>query len=292
MSKHHHNSGTHSVPRSALLQFLSILALLLPVVFYIISLSFALKTLYEPSFALSDVYDANNNPYPANGSYTYKSGPFYTCNDTLGGSQLTDVTQGFNQTCYRISTLGAASMSDCLESHSNDDLHFCQRSVMSAQLFVAGTVIIGIALLGSFVVLGLGFKAAIAKSSTYAYSTTSADEEEGEKRNHHHHHDNGGSPPPFTTIQGLAAFLGTSTTLLAVLAALLIAAGQMVGINAYVDTQLPSGIDSVPVLGGLSGVTQSAWYMGPGAIVWPSVAWFAAVWGIVIAASGCGVRGS
>lgn len=125
----------------------------------------------------------------------------------------------------------------------------------------------------------------MSSTTTYTYSPATA--EEGKTENHASHV----VPGSFSALDGISAFLDTSTTLLAGLAAILIAAGQALGISAFVDTQIPSGIDSTPVIGGLLGVTQSAWYWGPGAIVWPSAAWLSAVIGVAIAANSCGVRG-
>jgi len=350
------NTHASSTARPQLLRLLSTTALLLPTLLYILSLSFVLKTLYTPSFALSAVFDANNLPYPsASNPYTYKASPFYVCNDTLGGSQLTDVTKGFNQTCTRVSTLGRASMDACMAGHAEYDQHFCQKVVVSAQLFVAGAVLIGIALLFSFAVVALGWKTASAATQEYAYMATSTsaadadDDERGEMaegqhrvthggdriygdsyENAKHHHGNTHtddriygdtcdcedarhhygnththpsehtthgpqsfipSPPPASTFSTFTAFLGSVVTLLALLAAILIAAAQMLGINALVENQLPSGIDSTPQQFGLSNITQSPWYMGPGAILWPSVAWIVAVIGLFVGGSGCGVKG-
>jgi len=358
------NTAASSTTRPLLLRILSTTALLLPTLLYILSLSFVLKTLYTPSFALSAVFDANNLPYPsASNPYTYKASPFYVCNDTLGGSQLTDVTKGFNQTCTRVSTLGRASMDACMAGHAEYDQHFCQKVVVSAQLFVAGAVLIGIALLFSFAVVALGWKTASAATQEYAYvsAATSAgaadgdDDEHGEMAEQHHRVTHGGdriygddyenakyqhhhgithtgdriygnscdcedprhhygnthththtgehtahdprstivsaSPAAASTLGTFTAFLGSLVTLLALLAAILIAAAQMLGINALVENQLPSGIDSTPQQFGLSNITQSSWYMGPGAILWPSVAWIVAVIGVFVGGSGCGVRG-
>lgn len=165
------------------------------------------------------------------------------------------------------------------------DQHFCQKSTTTAQFFVAGTILIALALVLSLIVFLTGFKNATASTTSYAYSPAAA--EEGKTENHASHVAQGS----FSPLDGVSAFLDTSTTLLAGLAVIFIVAGQALGINAFVDTQLPSGIDSTPIVGGLSGVTQSAWYWGPGAIIWPSAAWLSALIGVAIAASGCGVRG-
>ena len=285
---HHHQQALQSSPRSVPLQGLSIAALILPPILYLISLSFALKTIYEPSFALSNVFNASNLPVPEPHPFTYKASPFYLCTDTLSGEALLDASAGFNQTCKRIPALGSAGMRTCLETHPGDQ-HFCQKVVVSAQLFVAGAVMIGLTLLGSFGVVALGWKGATAKMTGYAYEPAPTSEAEA-KSGDHHSPASTFTPNSTATLNLVADVLGTCCMLFAGLAALLLLFAQILAINALVDGQLPSGEDATPGVV-LSQVTQSAWYMGPGAIKHASTAWLTATIGVIIAASGCGVRG-
>lgn len=69
-----------SVPRSLTTRIFAMLTLTLPVVFYLLSMSFALKTIYDPAYAESIVYDDTPEPatYPnSTTAYTQKASPFF-----------------------------------------------------------------------------------------------------------------------------------------------------------------------------------------------------------------------
>ena len=78
--------------------------------------------------------------------------------------------------------------------------------------------------------------------------------------------------------------------LLVLLATVLIALAQVLGINVLVDSQYPSGEVAEPDAQ-TGDVYQSPWHMGPGALIYSSVAWLAALLGAFVAGSGCGIRG-
>lgn len=81
MARHNKTHSDFSIPRSSTTRIFAILTLALPVIFYLLSLAFALKTIYEPAYAESVVYDdvpeianATNTTTPL----TQKSSPFYS----------------------------------------------------------------------------------------------------------------------------------------------------------------------------------------------------------------------
>lgn len=69
------------MPRPLTARVFGLLTLILPVVFYLLSMSFALKTIYDPSYAESIVYD--DTPQIANMTntttpFTQKASPFFS----------------------------------------------------------------------------------------------------------------------------------------------------------------------------------------------------------------------
>ncbi|MCJ1309779.1 hypothetical protein MMC25_003440 [Agyrium rufum] len=302
-SRHHHQnhdendnnssdepSTTHQ-PRPFILRAVSVLTLILPPILLILALSFSLKAIYEPSFALSAVFDSSYNPVPISNSsnssaLTYKASPFYTCNDLTAGNNAVASYSEFNQTCMRTPFLGKKGMKMCTAMFASDgvhtlDQHFCQKLVVSAELFVAGAVLVGIALLSSFpaVLLGFGDAASSAASVPTHYHTRPHGRYEPTARSEEVE----GKTASNTVLRATSLrFLWSFVTLLALLGAICLAAAQMLGINALIDWQSPSGEDNTP---GVSefGIYQSSWYMGSGALVWPSVAWLSALLGTFVA---------
>jgi hypothetical protein len=71
MARHHNE---HSTPRSWPTRIFALLTLALPVIFYLMSMSFSLKTIYDPAYAESIVYDDTPNVT----KYTQKASPFFS----------------------------------------------------------------------------------------------------------------------------------------------------------------------------------------------------------------------
>lgn len=81
MARHSNSHSDFSVPRSLTTRIFALLTLALPAIFYLLSLAFALKTIYSPAYAESIVYD--DTPQIANATnsttpLTQKSSPFYS----------------------------------------------------------------------------------------------------------------------------------------------------------------------------------------------------------------------
>jgi hypothetical protein len=289
-SRHHHRQ--HHTFRPFPLRLLSALALTLPPALYIISLSFTLATIYTPSYALSDVWNSSLLPYKSFSSpTTYKASPWYACTDVTSEPPPIDNSADFNQTCTRIPSLGNKAYENCLVEHPFDE-HFCQKVVVTAQLYVAGAVLIGIALLPAIAALAFGLPSAIAREEPFPYAfgggaAAAEGEAEVEDENavaswrHGHHRRNSFF---------LVSVFNTLATLLALLAAVLLAFGQLLGFNVFVDTQIPDGIDTTP--GAQSAAaTQGNWYMGKGLLIFTTVAYLAGGLGAFVQGSRLGVGG-
>jgi len=266
-----------TTPRPLAVRILSIIALVLPTILYIISLALALTTIYNPSFALSHPATPDGPVY----NWTYKASPFYNC--PTAHDQYVDESQTFLQNCTRISALGSAGMRTCNETHPGDE-HICQKIVVSAQLFVAGAVLIGISLLSSFVDIGLGYKAAFATTEGGVYTVVATPKD----------HESNAAAAADTALQDpsagsvepslaatLTPWVRACTTLLAILAACCLVLAQFVGVDGLVNNLQPTS-SQLPDY-------QTRWYMGPAALIYPSVAYLAAMLGAFTAWTGCGV---
>lgn len=82
MARHKDSHPDFSVPRSSTTRIFALLTLALPVIFYLLSLAFALKTVYDPAYAESVVYYDNGkgiaNAINTTTPLTQKSSPFYS----------------------------------------------------------------------------------------------------------------------------------------------------------------------------------------------------------------------
>jgi hypothetical protein len=269
--------------RPAPLRLLSLLALILPLILYILSLSFTLATIYTPSYALSDVWNSSLLPYPSfDHPATYKASPWYACTDVTSEPPPIDNKASWNQTCVRIPSLGSKAYGNCLTVHQFDE-HFCQKVVVTAQLYVAGAVLVGIAILPALAGLVLGLPRAMERERSFPYTLGVLDEGVVEDDGIEGHHHNGG--PSI-----LVPVLTNLSTLLALLAAILLVFGQLLGFNTFVDSQSPDGVDIVPGLQ-ITAASQGNWYMGKGLLVFNTVAYIAGALGVFVQGSGFGVKG-
>jgi hypothetical protein len=81
MARQNGNPADLTMPRSWTARIFALFTLIFPVVFYLLSMSFALKTIYDPAYAESIVYD--DTPEIANytnttNPYTQKASPFFS----------------------------------------------------------------------------------------------------------------------------------------------------------------------------------------------------------------------
>jgi hypothetical protein len=269
--------ATHNTPRPAAVRILAITALVLPTVLYIVSLAMTLESIYNPSFALSHPATTDGTVY----KWTYKASPFYRCPTAHG--QYVDESQPFVQKCTRVSALGSSGMRACNATNPGDE-HICQKVVISAELFVAGASLIGIALLFSFVVIALGYKTAAATTTGGVYTVVHSDKD--------HESTTAGATsaceaptstptsnqPPLSVL--LNPLLRSFTTLLAILSACCVVLAQIVGVDGLVNSLQPTS-SQLPNY-------QTRWYMGSAALVYPSVGYLAALLGAFIAWAGSG----
>jgi hypothetical protein len=257
-------------------RILALLALVLPAIFYILTLSFTLATIYSPSFALS-------HPATSDGpvtNFTYKASPFYTC--TLVEDEVFDPSR--NYTCTRLPhATGKSGRQECAATNDGDPQR-CQQVVLAAGLFVAGAILSGIAVLAAVLVAALHYKAALAPTKAigdHGMTTVVADVDAplvGPLAPTTAIGDHG-----VTMVDVVAPLVGPLATLLALLAAVCIWLGQDIGVTALViggDPQEP-----VPP------EFQTHWFMGPAALVYPSVAYLAAILGVFTAAATNCTRG-
>jgi hypothetical protein len=81
MGRKHHAAPAESIARPLATRIFAVLTLALPAVFYLLSMSFALKTIYDPAYAESLVYDdvPEVATYPNSSTpYTQKASPFFS----------------------------------------------------------------------------------------------------------------------------------------------------------------------------------------------------------------------
>jgi len=241
-----------------------------------------------------------------------------TSHSTLypAGHSLSEI-HATNQTCTREHLWGSQGFSICENSGAGDQ-HVCQDRVYSAGLYVAGTVLSGLALLYGLITLALGFSRAIASTETlpYAYLYSRLAQSSHRSRRHQHHvrqqdEDNWKSPQGeteaepteedipdnsthftpranLTTWRNFAMALGI---LLAVMGALCLFVAHLLAYNALVSDQAPSGDVSIsnPVTG--SNPIQSPWYLTHTGVVYASLAWLTAGLGALIASLGACLGG-
>lgn len=225
--------------------------------------------------------------------------------------------QSVDQNCTREHLWGSQGFSIC-ENSGAGDRHVCQQRVYSAGLYVAGTVLSGLALLYSLIALALGFSRAISSTETppyaYVYSRLAQSSGHPRHRQHHRHQEGGGNwkgpedeteaepseedvphdstdsaaGPNLTTWRNFALALGI---LLAVLGALCLFVAHFLAYNSLVNDQAPSGDASIsiPVTG--SGSLQSPWYLTHTGVVYASLAWLTAGLGALIASLGACLGG-
>jgi hypothetical protein len=264
------------IPRPILLRLLSALSLLLPTIFYIIALALALNAIYSPDFARADRLTTGS---PENSgqltNHTQHASPFYTCAPDINNS--TD-PNFFSESCHRRPFLGAAGMQACL-ADTQFIQHICEKVTSAASLYVAGAVLIGLALLFDLIFAGLSFRSAIAPTTTpIAYAPLKPEGQDSTS-----HPDLAQQPPGPTTASILIPFLGSVATLLAILSVGCLILGQILGVDALV-VESSASIAEPPG-------DASRWYMGKASLVYTSTAYVAAILGIFTAASGCGVLG-
>ncbi len=268
MAHHHNNHHTPSggtTPRPLAVRILSLATLLLPPVLFIISLSLTLATLYNQSYAVSDLYTSNST---ASGVQLYAS-PFYHCPATSDGAAAVDDPASFQQNCSRVDYLGGKGMDACYAAQGAGfpNTQFCQKSVKAAELYVAGAVLVGVAVLAGFVAAVLGWKAAWGSVAAAAVM----EEKDGQTA--------AASAVVWAApaVAWLAGFLG-------LVAALCLVAAQALGISTYVSDKRPTAGDDVDAY-------QGRWYMGTPALAFSSVAWLSAALGAFVSSTGFGVKG-
>ncbi|KAH6621587.1 hypothetical protein B0J18DRAFT_467158 [Chaetomium sp. MPI-SDFR-AT-0129] len=271
----HHNHPNSSHPSDALptasprrplpLRILAITALLLPAILSIISLSLTLATLYNPAYALADLYTSNST---FSGVRLFAS-PFYHCSATSDGGTAVDDPASFRQSCARVAYLGRGGLGACYAAHGPGfpDTQFCQKSVAAAELYVAGAVLVGVAVLLGVAAAVLGWRAAVRGAGTGTVADAGPATSSG-----------------FGVVRRVAPLLAWLASLLALLASLCLAAGQALGISTYVSDQRPTAGNDVDAY-------QGRWYMGTPALAFSSVAWLSAALGAFVASTGFGVRG-
>jgi len=306
MARHHHHAAASNptIPRSLPVRVISVIALLLFPILTVISFSFTLKTIYTPAFSLSHPvsdggFDTDGNQLPdiLNFNLTYKRAPFYICGPDIG---TYDNATAFNQTCTRINGLGKKGMAECFVNFPQDE-QLCQKVVGSASLYVAGAVLIGLALPCAIAVAGLSFRTANATSWSPAYSAL-PNSNGGTAKVHSDHSDGEAlktTPEDDTTaaassasaavtapssLQNLSAsILEAVAILFLLLGAVCLIFAQILGVQSLVNEQRPTASELDTAL--------SRWFMGPAAYVYTSVAYLAAGLAAFAAASGCGVKG-
>lgn len=309
MARHQHPAPAYNVtiPRPLAVRVISIIALLLFPILTVISFSFTLKTIYTPAFALAHPvadggFDSDGNPLPAiiNVNLTYKRAPFYICGPDIG---TYDNATAFNQTCTRIHGLGTKGMDECFVNFPRDE-QLCQKVVGSAGLYVAGAVLIGLALPCAIAVAGLSFRTASAPTWSPAYSAL-PNSDGGHAITKHHHSNHGGEALDSATHEDVNSSIPSAVpaaatspsfppnlaaSIIEVVAILFLSLGavclvlaQILGVQSLVNEQRPTASELDTAL--------SRWYMGPAAYVYTSVAYLAAGLAAFAAVTGCGVKG-
>ena len=266
---HHNNNAAIAGPRPLALRVLAVAALVLPVALFIVSLGLALATMYNPAYAVADLYNSSSM---AAGVQLYGS-PFFHCPATSDGADAVDDPAAFQQNCSRVSYLGGKGMDACYAAQGAGfpNTQFCQKSVSAASLYVAGAVLVGVAILAGAGAAALGWRYAWGTSSP---ATTGAAEKDG--------HAAGGAA--VSAVVWAAPLLGWVAGLLGLLAALCLVAGQALGISTYVSDKRPTAGNDVDAF-------QGRWYMGTPALAFSSVAWLSAALGAFVSSTGFGVKG-
>lgn len=249
------STSSQFAPQKPENRVLAVLALVLPPVFYVLLMAFSLVTVYTPNYAELPYF--NSTGLDA-GTRAHAS-PFYKCTAENDGSREAYNSQAaYNETCVRKPFLGNKGMQFCLTQEPQGawpDYMFCQQSVMSASLYVAGAILAGVALGGALVFAALAWSTRVGNAS--AAST----------------------PPISATKIGFPLVLGLlriCSALLALLAVICIVGAQAVGIAVLTSTRLTELGDVLPQ-------NMGTWYIGKAALVYSSVAWLSGVLGSFIA---------
>jgi hypothetical protein len=205
-----------------------------------------------------------------------------------GGSPLSDIRAAdANITCTREQLWGTAGFDLCLANGAASQ-HICQQRVYSAGLYVAGTALVGLALLSALVALGLGVARAVADHEAVPYAPLPRSEHADMAENGAAASTPSAVTPAASTWRNFALALGV---FLAALAALCLFVAHDLAFNSLVEDQAPSGDAALsnPLQGNLP--TESPWYLSYTGVVYASMAWLMAGVGVLIASLGACLGG-
>ncbi|KAH8797906.1 hypothetical protein F5884DRAFT_814301 [Xylogone sp. PMI_703] len=231
----------------------TVMSLSIPPIFLILSLTFTLLSILIPTFAQQTLYYTSGGRHGAIPNITNSASPFWTCT-IISGGQFELGTH--NQSCTKI-PLGDAGYRLCRnESMGNE--HNCQQLEMARNLMLSSAVFVGLAMVTSFVVAGLGW---------VWYNAEKAAE-------------SGAGSTPSGTVRYALPVLARVCFLFTCLTAVLLFVGQLLGVNALVNDWRPNA--DFMISGTDSGDDDvGPWYMGRASSWWATMGWawaLAAVW--------------
>jgi len=168
--------------------------------------------------------------------------------------------------------MGKKGMDWCVanELHGSwPDYRYCQQSTTSAGLYVAGAVLVGIAIIGAVVFAVLEFTSRGSKNAAGVTGQVEDGACEAESSQ-------AAASRGTSVLETVLPFLRIISALLALLAVLCIVSGQAVGINVMIAPRLTLPGEALPAYSG-------SWYIGSAGLVYSSVAWLSGVLGSFIA---------
>ncbi|EKG15825.1 hypothetical protein MPH_06964 [Macrophomina phaseolina MS6] len=278
------------IPRPMLLRVLSIAAISLPPLLYLITFALTLKIIYSPEYAASKLYDSFGSP---NGIVVHAS-PFYNCTKAPTTAIDDATTTDFAPKCVRLkNAMGKKGMAACNSSFSTDSWEneqICQKIVGSASLYVAGAVLIAFALVLAIVHLVVSWPGAFAAKERpgIAYAAPARPPTADEKLQKMHAPSDEVLTPIglreslSSNLPYVWALVGTLATLFALLAGVALFLAQVLGWQSLVNEQHPTAGDNPGTY------DQGRWYALAPAFDLSAAAWVLAGVGAYLAASRCG----
>ncbi|GME43114.1 hypothetical protein GTA08_BOTSDO08919 [Neofusicoccum parvum] len=291
MPRPQHSYTPMPIPRPMLLRVLSITAISLPPLLYLVAFALTLKVIYSPAYAASKLYDSFGTP---NGLVVHAS-PFYNC--TKAPTTAIDdpsTNTSFKPTCTRLKnfmgTKGMAACETIFATDASENEQICQKIVGSASLYITGAILTAFALALAIVHLAVSWPGASAAKERpgIAYAAPARPPTADEKLQKMH----APSDEVLTPVglrEGLSsnlpyvwALVGTLATLFALLAAAALFLAQLLGWQALVNEQHPTAGDNPGTF------DQGRWYALAPAFDLSAAAWVVAGVGAYVAASKCG----